>query len=494
MASRRRISFQWQLFIPLVAGMWIVLIAMGLWTFRTNYQYKLNRAYEQLNLVNERILRFYYDGATENEIRPYLEFVYNYYRDSPEFDRIRISVYEDGRLRYSYGEPIELTAEELDQDAGLTTSPGVDLIPEMNQLPDDQQYFYYKSTPSADGRLNIITVLPFDKDIIAAVTPSLRVFVALLLVAIAITIIAYFASRHFARNIRLLRSVAEKAASDPNFIPAVDFPHDELGDINRQIVHIFNERAQAMKRQKREHVVAMHAIEEKAKAKRQMSSNINHELRTPIGVIKGYLDTIIENPDMDANTRQHFIAKAQQHANRLVSLISDVSAITRLEDGGELISTEELDFHDVAFTLSSDVEESGVLGNMAFNFDVPLDCKIMGNYNLLNGMIMNLCRNAAAYSKGDLCELLCVGEDEKFYTFVFRDNGVGVGEEHIPHLFERFYRVDSGRARKAGGTGLGLPIVQSTVLAHGGSITVENRPTGGLSFRFTLPKMTPKKG
>ena len=104
-------------------------------------------------------------------------------------------------------------------------------------------------------------------------------------------------------------------------------------------------------------------------------SNVSHELRTPIGVIKGYLDTIIENPDMDGNTRTHFIKKAQEHANRLVTLIADVSAITRLEEGGELISTEELDFHDVAFTISNDIEESGVLGSMSFNFDVPLDCK-----------------------------------------------------------------------------------------------------------------------
>lgn len=473
--------------------MWLVLLAMGIWTFHNNYQYKLNRAYDQLSLVNERILKFYYDGASDNVIRPYLEFVYNYYRDSPEFDKIRITVYEDGQMRYTYGEPIQLTDQEIAQDAGLTTSPGVPLPAEMDQNQDEGDYFYYRATPSTDGRLIVITVLPFDQDIRAAVTPSIKVFVALFIVAIIITILTFFASRHFTRNIRLLRSVAEKAASDPNFIPAVDFPHDELGDINRQIVHIFNERGQAMKRQKREHAVAMHAIEEKAKAKRQMSSNINHELRTPIGVIKGYLDTILENPDMDADTRYHFIAKAQQHANRLVSLIADVSAITRLEDGGELISTEELDFHDVAFTISNDLEESGILGDMVFNFDVPLDCKIMGNYNLLNGMIMNLCRNSAAYSKGTLCELLCVDQDDKFYYFVFRDNGVGVANEHLPHLFERFYRVDSGRARKAGGTGLGLPIVQSTIIAHGGTITVENRPTGGLSFRFSLPKVRPPK-
>ncbi len=134
-----------------------------------------------------------------------------------------------------------------------------------------------------------------------------------------------------------------------------------------------------------------------------------------------------------------------------------------------------------------------MLGNMKFEYSVPLDCKIMGNYNLLTGMLMNLVRNASAYSGGNLCELIMLEETEMFYKFVFRDNGKGVGEEHISHLFERFYRVDSGRARKAGGIGLGLPIVQSTVTAHGGTITVANRKSGGLAFYFTLHKSTVNK-
>ena len=488
MVLRRRISYQWRMFLPLVSALWLMLICMGLWTFYNNRNYKEARSREQLDLVNSRVLAFYDDESGESNIRPYLRFVYDYYYSSPLYDRIRISVYEDHKLVQAYGEPIELTSEELDSESGITSSPGVTTSPMIEIDSDNSRNFYYKANTSSDGRATVITVLPMDGDVSEAIRPAIGVFVGLFLVALTITIIAFFFTRHFGKNIKLLRSFAEKAASDPNFLPATDFPHDELGDINRQIVHMYNERSKAVQKQKREHAVAMHAIEEKSRAKRQLSNNINHELRTPIGVIKGYLDTIIENPDMDGNTRTHFIKKAQEHANRLVTLIADVSVITRLEEGGELISTEELDFHDVAFTISNDIEESGVLGSMSFNFDVPLDCKINGNYNLLTGMLMNLARNAAAYSKGDMCELICTGEDKAFYSFAFRDNGKGVGEEHIPHLFDRFYRVDSGRARKAGGTGLGLPIVQSTVIAHGGTITVENRPEGGLCFRFKLPK------
>lgn len=81
-----------------------------------------------------------------------------------------------------------------------------------------------------------------------------------------------------------------------------------------------------------------------------------------------------------------------------------------------------------------------------------------------------------------------IEENDKFYTFAFYDNGLGVDDEHLPYLFDRFYRIDTGRSRKVGGTGLGLPIVKNTIRTFGGKITVSNRPQGGLEFRFSLPR------
>ncbi len=483
MDLKRRISYQWQLFIPLVAALWIVIFGMTYWQFYNERVYRKNQLDAQLELVNKRIV-----AAYETDIDPiqFVDFVCRYYRDNPLYDLLRVSVYQDGELQRSWGEPIGLSDSERAREQGLTRTPEMDRMPE--DASTDDKYFFYKVEHSDDGRVAVYTALPFDNDILGAALPSYSMFLIMIIIGVSMTILAYISTRYFGRNIAILRTVAQRAATDPNFIPAMDYPHDELGDISRQIIFMYNQRSQAMQRQKREHAIALHAIEEKARAKRQLTNNINHELRTPIGVIKGYLDTILENPDMDEASRTHFLRKAQEHVDRLVNLIADVSAITRLEEGGELISTEELDYHDVAYTISSDLEESGALGKMSFNFDIPLDCKINGNYNLLSGMIINLCKNAAAYSKGDLCELILTGEDEKYYHFEFRDNGVGVGEEHLPHLFERFYRIDSGRSRKAGGTGLGLPIVQNTVIAHGGTITVENGELGGLAFKFSLPK------
>lgn len=478
MDLRRKISYQWQLFLPLTLSLWVVIIGMGYMQFRNEAELRREKIREQLDLVNSRLI-----AAYEKDINPddFLDFIARYYIENPLYDKIRISLFTDGKLTKAYGRPITLTEAEKNGD-----------LTDMSATTKDGDFFYRKPMSSADGRIIICTILPYNKTVNMAATPSAKIMYIVIAIGLAVTILSFFSTRYFGRNISILRTVAERAASDPNFIPAMDYPHDELGDISRQIIHMYNERSQAMRRLKREHNVAMHAIEEKARAKRQLTNNINHELRTPIGVIKGYLDTILDNPDMDDASRTHFLKKAREHVNRLVNLIADVSAITRLEEGSNLISTEELDFHDTVYTVANDIEESGTLGDMVFNFDVPFDCKINGNYNLLTGMIINLAKNAAAYSKGTECSLTCTGEDENFYYFLFRDNGTGVGEEHLPHMFERFYRIDSGRSRKAGGTGLGLPIVQNTVRAHGGDITVENCPDGGLGFRFNLPKSKTK--
>lgn len=483
MGLRRKISYQWQLFIPLVASLWIAIIGICIWQFKTVNRYKKEQIREQLALVNARVISAYEQNV---DIANFFAFIVKYYRDNPLYDRLRVTLYQDGKLYKCYGEPIELSESEAEYGQGVLDNQEERI---SKLVEDHNKYFYYKYDISNDSRFQVITVLPFDNDVAMAVFPSLGLFWMLVCFAIFITVLAYFSTRYFGRNIAILRSVADRAATDPNFIPQMDYPHDELGDISRQIIHLFNERGLALQRERREHEVAMHAIEEKGRSRRELTNNINHELRTPIGVIKGYIDTIVQNPTMDDASRIHFLTKAQEHVNRLVNLIADVSAITRLEEGGGLISTEELDYHDIAFTLANDVRESGAYGNMTFRIDIPLDCKIRGNYNLLSGMLINLIKNAASYSKGNLCELVMTNEDDNFYYFEFRDNGVGVGEEHLPHLFDRFYRVDAGRTRKAGGTGLGLPIVLSTIKAHGGEIEVFNGCLGGLTFRFSLQKI-----
>ncbi|MDE6351621.1 MAG: HAMP domain-containing histidine kinase, partial [Muribaculaceae bacterium] len=284
-----------------------------------------------------------------------------------------------------------------------------------------------------------------------------------------------------------LRDFVDHAVAEKDTIPVEDFSKDDLGDISRKIVELHVERVKAMKNLEHEHQIALRVTEEKSQMKRQLTDNLNHELKTPIGIVKGYVDTLLENPDIDADTRNHFLSKSAIQINRLSTMLSDISTITRLEESASTIPTEKLDFQEVVFTTANDIVESGINNNMEFIYDIPFDTFIRGNFNLLSAAITNLAKNAANYSEGTEMGIKLINKNKNFYTFSFYDNGKGVDSTHLSHLFDRFYRVDSGRSRKNGGTGLGLPIVKSSILTLGGTISVRNRKGGGLEFLFTLP-------
>ena len=476
-ALRKHISYHWQLFVPLTLAMWTVVVGMGLWQRHNMEMINDARVREPLELINSRVI-----AAFENDVDPlpFINFIGNYYKENPLYETVCISVYKNGRLVYNIGDIIR--PEVADAVGG-----------EVVHVQADDANFFYKAQRSDDGSVEVYSMMPFDKEISVMLDEKSEDFWWIMLViAVVLTIIGYYSTRHFGRNISMLRTFAERAATSPDFIPSADYPHDELGEISRQIVHIYQERLQAMKRLKQEHNVAMHAMEEKDRVKRQLTNNINHELKTPIGVIKGYLDTIVDNPDMDPESRRHFILKAQEHANRLVQLVADVTALPRLQEGRAAINLEDIDYHDVVYTVGADAVDSGTIGSLQFENGVEPGTHVMGKIKMLTGMLMNLVRNAVAYSKGTECGVRVAGEDDEYYYFEFYDNGTGVGEEHLEHLFERFYRIDTGRSRKVGGTGLGLPIVQNTIEAHGGRIEALNAPTGGLVFAYSLPKATPK--
>lgn len=511
MALKKRISYRYRTFIPLVITVWVMIIAFAIWQYNNIRDNQKNQIRAQLNMISARIIDQY---ENDTDVTGFIDFITRYYRDSEEYSNIRLTLYKDGFAIKNFGEPIPLVREDFSKFQGLNSGASDALLMRNSDLdesenedfirddPDGEaieiihsengdlkQKYLFTSSVSNDGRLLVYAMLPINNLDSADFFHTNTFLIALLIVAVALTIFAFVSSHYIGRNLESLNEFARRTAEGKP-IGDYKFTHDEFGDISRRIVQLYEQTVESANRATEEHIVALNAIEERARSKRQLTNNINHELRTPIGVIKGYLDTILDTPEMDEESRTHFLRKAQEHVNRLTQLISDVSAITRLEEGSDLINREELNFHDLVFTVANDLNDSGALKGLTFEYDIPLDCYVFGNYNLLAGMITNLAKNAGNYSKGTVCELFVASEDDNFYYFVFRDNGVGVGEEHLPHLFERFYRVDSGRARKAGGTGLGLPIVNNTVLVHGGEISVHNREDGetGLEFRFSLQK------
>lgn len=229
--------------------------------------------------------------------------------------------------------------------------------------------------------------------------------------------------------------------------------------------------------------------EEQAHLKRQLTQNIAHELKTPVSSIQGYLETIISNPNIPQDNVRVFLERSYAQSNRLTFLLRDISVLTRMDEAPELVEKEQVNLSKIVENILNEVALGLEEKHITVVNKLPSEVILTGSSSLLYSIFRNLTDNAIAYAGNDIqITINCFREDEKFYYFSFSDTGVGVPEEHLNRLFERFYRVDKGRSRKLGGTGLGLAIVKNAVLFHGGTIFAKNMPKGGLEFVFTLKK------
>lgn len=488
MVSKRKISYQWRLFLPIATALCIVFGLIIFYQYKREADYRARVFNAELDIIDSRILDAYRQDVN---LRTFLAFIQQFFKGSI-FEGVRVSVYRDGRLYYSLGVPIPRELEEVDVLRTHNLSSGNNGGTDGERLVgrDDDQVFFFSKVKSDDQRVEVCTAMPYSEHVHDVIDIDDTMWIVIVVALIITLIVAYFATKQLSRTVVLLRDFANSAASGGKVKEDYEFPNNELGEISREILKFYHDRNKTMEAIKRERKISIHAIEEKAKMSRQMTNNINHEIKTPVGIIRGYLESILADPDMDAETRTRFLERMLSNVERLTSLLNDVSTMTRLENGADMIAVDCVNMHDLVYQIEYDLPANNLAGNMEFHFDIPLECDVLGNYSLLQGMVCGLIKNAALHSGGTEIGLNMISENAKFYVFSFYDNGNGVGEEHLAHLFERFYRVDTGRSRKMGGTGLGLPIVKSTIVSLGGTISVHNRSQGGLEYIFTLPKWT----
>ena len=217
-------------------------------------------------------------------------------------------------------------------------------------------------------------------------------------------------------------------------------------------------------------------------------ANVSHELRTPIFAIQGYIETLLNGAINDENVNKNFLGKANQHTLSLNNLLNDLIDISMIESGEMRMSFRYFKIDEYLKNLVNEFVPVANEKNLELiYYPVNENLQLFGDKERLRQVIVNLINNAIKYTEKGKIEIL-VEDEPKFGRIIVRDTGVGIPEDDVNRIFERFYRVDKARSRAVGGTGLGLAIVKHIIEAHGSKMEVKSRFAQGSEFSFRLKK------
>ncbi|MBD5234767.1 MAG: HAMP domain-containing histidine kinase [Bacteroidales bacterium] len=463
-----------KLFFPIVGVLWVIIgITICYFVKHEQNRQRQNLENRLLN-VNNTVIDAYERGE---DLRNTVDFI-QLFTDKTTLDPLRITVYnKNGEMvADNPGETIKLYDTDGKPNPGILKLIDDNEDTRVRDLLAGDDINMICSKKSADGEIYTLAALPYQGEVVSFLSIDPAIWIVVILLGIFTSVLAFVGVAAVCRNVYVLRDFANNIANDtlPEDVSDITFSNDELGDVSKQLMRLYSEK--------------ITAEQEKINHERQISMNISHELMTPISIIKGYVDSIVENPDMPGEMRENFMQRIQQTIDRLTHLVKDIGLVMKLTEGGIKLEKSEVDMHDLVTRMAGDIELGHIADSLKFSYDIPEGCKVKGHESLLTNALLNLVYNAAKYSGGTMISFNLIGEKDGMYTFTFADNGEGVSPEHLSRLFDLFYRVDSGRARKNGGSGLGLPLVRRIIKAMDGDVTVDNAPTGGLRFTFTLPK------
>ena len=479
MVSVIRLSYHKRLFLMLLAFFWSIILCFIYFQYTREKQYKTDFLNAQLQLYNTTLLQ------TIESAPSFEEYVETH---TLPFEDLRISIISlDGTVIYDN----MLTVDSLDNHSmrpeiadALKKGKGHNI--ERLSASDGREYFY---SATRGKEFVVRTAIPQSDALKELLKTDWTFLGTMMSISLAMSILAYFATRRLGKNIERLNRFAAKAEKGESFDEEEPFPNDELGSISNHIVRLYSQWQQTIKDRDIAHEARLREEQEKIRIKRQLTNNINHELKTPVASIQVCLETLLSGISLSEEKRQELIERCYTNNERLRRLLGDVSLITRMEDGSQLIGKEPVNINNIINEIAAELDIMPEEERFTLHTDFGGQVVVDGNTSLIGSIFRNLTENAIAYSGGKNIYISLIENNETLCKITFEDDGCGVEEKQLPRLFERFYRVDKGRSRQMGGTGLGLAIVKHAVQFHGGTIVALNREDGGLQFEFTLNKI-----
>lgn len=477
MALSNRVSYPQRLFLWLLGYSLLLAGCFIAFQYKREKDFKAEEMNTRLQLINTYILTELEEGQDIRNIS---------LADFHPFEDIRVSVMRaDGSVIYDNSMDSLPGTNHLDREEikrALKSTSGYTV---RRHSRSTGQYYFYSATKGNQG-LIVRTAVPYSLSLSTLLRADYNFLWIMGIISLVMCMLGYFATRRVGQHIMRLNEFAEKVERGSRISDTEPFPNDELGAISNNIVRLYARLQQAYSDRDAEHKAALREQQEKELIKKELTNNINHELKTPLASVRICIETLIAHENMSEEKRITFLKLCLSNTDRLQRLLSDVSLITRMDDGRESIVKERV---DLASIINNTVEEHQLIADnkgIVIENNVSGQLPMQGNGSLLEAVFNNLLDNAIAYSGGTYIKIEPVYVSEAKIVLTVEDNGVGVPAEHLPRLFERFYRIDKGRSRNAGGTGLGLSIVKNAVMLHGGNITVENKKSGGLLFKITF--------
>ncbi|OFY93654.1 MAG: hypothetical protein A3K10_12605 [Bacteroidetes bacterium RIFCSPLOWO2_12_FULL_31_6] len=310
-------------------------------------------------------------------------------------------------------------------------------------------------------------------------------FLSLFLVFSSSLVISYFGflvaiEKFIYKKIKLIyRTIHSLKLKKGDKVKEFDFNSDVLSSVKTEV--------EEWDKTNKEEITRLEGLE---KYRRDFVGNVSHELKTPIFNIQGYLLTLLEGGLEDPKINVSYLQKANKSVERMIALIEDLDEITNLETETIKMNISKIDLSELIAETISALEMKAKENNITIKFsNKPIKpVWVLADAVKINQVLINLIVNTIWYGRNGGETLIKLFDLDDNVLVEVTDNGIGIEKEHLPRLFERFYRTDKGRARKSGGTGLGLSIVKHIIEAHNQTINVRSTIDIGSTFSFTLKK------